>query len=770
MDRVAHLRGLGVDGLAALLGRRHDVLVGRSPRSLSELADRLDSFPSVTAACAALNAAQLQVLVSVAALGGTATTFRLAELLYGDPRPQLADLEALALLDVRGDDVSMTPEVRRAVPDLLAVGHPFADLAAIHAHRTLQRAERALGLPRSTSKHEAVVALQAFYDDADRIRDHTARRLPEAAVVDLLNRAAEASVEVEVERYEYSYRAGVTPPWQRAEMLDEMGLATGLMIGTEAGWRGDVLMPSEVALALRGPGHRVRFDPEPPAVAWLPVSRVESDAASALAAFDSAATALLDHLAATPGTLLRAGGVGRREVQRLAKVTRTEGPTGALVLEVAAVAGLVDDGMVALTVTDEYRRWRDTEPAERVVPLLTAWWEFAGRPSDDRDETGAPRAVLTGAPCTGCRTARHAVVRSLRADVGLSLVDVRARAGWYAPTADLAEQAVESHWREAGALGAVAQGAVTTVGLALVADDREALLAAAAALLPESSTEAVFGSDLTVLVAGMPSSRVSAVLDACAVRESGGGAVTWRLSSASIRTALDAGLEPEALRSSLRGIAAGASLPGAVEVLLDDVARVYGRAVVRAASGVVVSDDAALLAQMLHDRKLAALGLHLVAPTVLVATADARTTTKTLRAAGYMPSWSEPPVPDLLDRPAVSWRRQAAEAATSHRADPAELARTLLAAGDRAPRAESLTEKIVRAGNRVLTGDEVAVLAAALDGRERVQIVYQSVSGRITERTVRPAALRADRIEAWCELRHDDREFLLASILGVQPV
>ena len=220
----------------------------------------------------------------------------------------------------------------------------------------------------------------------------------------------------------------------------------------------------------------------------------------------------------------------------------------------------------------------------------------------------------------------------------------------------------------------------------------------------------------------------------------------------------------------MRGIAAGGVLPRALEVLLDDVGRVYGRAVVRAASGVVVSDDAALLAQLLHDRKLAALGLELVAPTVLIATADASTTTKALRAAGYMPSGIVTTLPEPLRGPASSWRRKVAAEAASRRADPLELARTLLAAGGVASPPESLTEKILRTHNRVLTGDEVAVLAHAVDTRGRVELVYRSASGRITERIVRPADLDDDRIEAWCELRRDDREFLVASILGVRAV
>ena len=121
-------------------------------------------------------------------------------------------------------------------------------------------------------------------------------------------------------------------------------------------------------------------------------------------------------------------------------------------------------------------------------------------------------------------------------------------------------------WAEAHALGVLTNGALTTVGRALLESDPKKLLAAASELLAPATAVGRFGSDLTVMVAGAPSAAVSALLDACADRESRGAAVVWRFSPASVRRALDEGASADELRSRAAGdrrdrAAATADLP-----------------------------------------------------------------------------------------------------------------------------------------------------------------------------------------------------------------
>jgi hypothetical protein len=108
----------------------------------------------------------------------------------------------------------------------------------------------------------------------------------------------------------------------------------------------------------------------------------------------------------------------------------------------------------------------------------------------------------------------------------------------------------------------------------------------------------------------------------------------WRFTPASVRRALDAGTTPDDLVEALR---AAGTLPQAVEYLIHDVARRHGSLRVRAVGCVLHGLDPVLLAEVAADRKLAALGLTALAPTVLASTRTPADTLSALRAAGYAP-------------------------------------------------------------------------------------------------------------------------------------
>src|SRR5699024_8398149 len=115
-------------------------------------------------------------------------------------------------------------------------------------------------------------------------------------------------------------------------------------------------------------------------------------------------------------------------------------------------------------------------------------------------------------------------------------------------------------------------GRLSTIGEAVLEQDEERALAALSAMLPEVTSQALFGSDQTVMVPGSPRPDVVDVLDAVAEREARGAANTWRITGASVRSALDAGYQAEELLTALRTIA-GKELPQAIEYLIGDVAR-----------------------------------------------------------------------------------------------------------------------------------------------------------------------------------------------------
>jgi len=161
-------------------------------------------------------------------------------------------------------------------------------------------------------------------------------------------------------------------------------------------------------------------------------------------------------------------------------------------------------------------------------------------------------------------------------------------------------------------------------------------VAALDAMLPEVNRRALIGSDQTVLVPGSPDPAVVDVLDVVAVREARGAANTWRITPDSVRSALDDGYAVEDLITALESIS-GKELPQALRYVMQDVARKHGHLRVRSGACAVLSEDEALLAEVVATRGLRTLELQLVAPTVALSTQPAETVLSSLRSAGYLP-------------------------------------------------------------------------------------------------------------------------------------
>jgi len=190
-------------------------------------------------------------------------------------------------------------------------------------------------------------------------------------------------------------------------------------------------------------------------------------------------------------------------------------------------------------------------------------------------------------------------------------------------------------WVEAAALGLIGTGAISAAGRALVAGDGAALASALAGIGPVVRT-AHLQAELTAVVTGTPAPAMAELLDAAADRESNAMAATWRFSAGSVRRALDAGHTADGLLADLKEIAATA-VPQTLEYLVRDVARRHGAVRAGAAGCVLRGDDAALLAEMVADKRLRHLELRLVTTNVLASMASLSETLAALRKAGYAP-------------------------------------------------------------------------------------------------------------------------------------
>ncbi|MFE1319657.1 helicase-associated domain-containing protein [Kitasatospora phosalacinea] len=802
---AAWLHGLGAAELERVLVARPDGVSAPEPRSVGELADRLQRPASVALALPRLPLPCLQVAEAVAALTAVSRD-GLAGLLdatRGDRARALdAALEALAdraLVWPGGDGtLHLAAALRNAWGSPLGLDAPLVRLLADSTSDELGRVLATLGVRPAAGRKEArLAALVDHHSDPARVAALVAAA--PAATRKLLERRA----------HEAPGRAGFIvfgAPQAGPGPGEQWALERGLLV-RDRHWSGPARMPAEVALALRGPDWHAPFTPVPPGVRSAPVAlpAVEREAAAAAMAFAAHAVSVLGVCAAAPPARLKTGGVGARELSRIGRAARCDEILVRLVLETSRAAGLLERDGDRIAATAAYDTWAGQEPADQLAVLLRAWWALPLTPGGSRGEDGKALPVLAGAPpCGGCVQARHgllaAAARLPAGEGAVDPADLGALLVWLRPLADdLPQDATPfaTLVREAELLGVLALGAVSPIGAALAADDAGALTDACRRLLPAASGTARFGSDLTAVVAGTPSAHLLALLDSAADREAAGAASVWRFSPGSVRRALDSGLTPDALAADLAAVAVE-PLPQPLSYLIHDTARSHGRVRVVSAACVIHGEEPALLAELAAHRKLSPLGLRLLAPTVLISRTPPDETLAALRAAGYAPVAEEPdgsvrierarrpraasPVPPPRppgDRPLPPGGTSLPQRTGDRTADadlPA-LATRLLDAPVEVPEPDpydgrpydSDTEEIIAGCASNLSFSDVRQLAHAVNSGQAVTIDYAAASGHTTVRTLSRLELDYPYLHAWCHLRNAERVFTLSRIHAVMP-
>ncbi|GAA3202659.1 hypothetical protein ACFO1B_07110 [Dactylosporangium siamense] len=184
---------------------------------------------------------------------------------------------------------------------------------------------------------------------------------------------------------------------------------------------------------------------------------------------------------------------------------------------------------------------------------------------------------------------------------------------------------------------------------------------------------------------------------------------------------------------------------------------------VRGVGSVIVSDDTALLDDVVAAEGLAPLKLRRIAPTVAGSALSPVDTLAALRAAGYQPARDAGPGPVRLHRARVDHQRRPAARST---VDPGELAARLLVPQQRRPD----TLELIRQRAPQLRPEQAQLLATAVEDGSPVWIRYVDAGGRASERVIDNAQLSGGNIDAWCRLRRDDRAFTLDKIVAVAPV
>ncbi|MBZ2197832.1 helicase-associated domain-containing protein [Occultella gossypii] len=660
------LGGLGQEEVDDLVARRPDVTLTSKPRDLGDLARRLMHPYGVVGAFVGLPQPGRDLIEAAMGLGSGLDLDRLAEFLEpaGNDAPTHRRVvqswwehaRSAALCWGAGRRLYVNPGLYETIGSPLWLGRPASMLAEAVTVPVLQRAmrgwaDRAVQVP--SRRPEVIAAVCAYLAEPDHVRRIVARA-PEPVLAWITGHADSVAHLIrtvpaisfheapEEEEFEPSHfdRATYLAGRRALDWLTE----NGLILSESTYSRSATHIPAEVTRAMLPPTLRAPFRVHPPMPVTTPVDpgQAESAAAASVSDFLAAVMATLESVARTPLTQLKAGGVGARELARLAKAAAVEPTEARMAVELGYRIGLFDvtaDGSIG--TAPRFEQWRRLEPAERAAELLHQWFHVDVATSVDSDR-GRPLPALTrqGPGWLPNPALLLDTLAGLDRDVAVvSAEEVFALAAWGSGEYERPRGDAEVTWAEAHRLGALAHRRLSRIGRALSehrSEDIPDLLAALTDMLPAIEAHILFGSDLTVVVPGSPAAGVVDLLDAMATREARGAASTWRISADTIRGALDAGHDVDTLLEDLAALS-DKPLPQAVTYLLHDVGRRYGHLEVQPAGAVLVSEDEALLAEVAATRSLHALGLRQVAPTVLAAAAPRHEVLAKLRSAGFLP-------------------------------------------------------------------------------------------------------------------------------------
>ncbi|MCK2217188.1 helicase-associated domain-containing protein [Actinomadura sp. ATCC 31491] len=655
--------------LAALIEHRPELAMAPSVA----VVERLLARPELAVpALLDLDADCHVVSQAVQAAGGATTRPALAAAL-DDPKGRLG--EVLATLASRGllllDGESVRSPHRPGLWEHpLALGRPLRELAEELTADALRALVVSLGGRPRRRKAELASQAEELLRDGAAVRARAAR-LPRQAA-DLLRLMATEQPVLESEQIHHG------GPWARAHPLRRL-VEDGFVVSD--GWAYE--MPREVALALRGDGWKPALT-GPPDVTTRPLhtavplpsaprtgaggtkadetkaEETEADGTeadgtgAALVALDRV-EALVELATTAPVSELKAGGVGTRELRRVAKALGVTDQEATLWLDVAHAAGLLaSDGGERLTGTTLADDWLSRSPAARWRALAAAWHRLAQAPTfrvvgcceGHMDALAPPYPFDSGAGAI--RRAVLDTLRTLPPGVATDAPGVMAAVRWRTRAAAESPPAAESFaaaaLREGDLLGLTAGGALTLLGRTYLTltdtPDRDAPDRDGGdpldGLFPVPTRTATLQNDLTAIVPGLPSPGLAALLNACADLESRDRASVWRFSERSVRRALDTGLDAEALLDGLARHSTKA-VPQPLRYLVTDTARKHGTLRVAAAPSVVVAADPATLAGLCRAKALRKLALHQVAPTVALSALPPEETLRLLRQAGHAP-------------------------------------------------------------------------------------------------------------------------------------
>lgn len=554
------------------------------------------------------------------------------------------------------------------------------------------------------------------------------------------------------------------------EVLTEL-VAAGLMVRIDE-TTGEV--PREIGLWLRqgrlyADGLAAAPAPDQP----TDTGRVVAGAAVAVREILWRMERLAAHWQLDPPRVLRAGGLGSRDLKLTGDALDTDPGYTAFLVELAATADLIgsDDASEPVWLpTRAYDDWLRLDVPHRWARLAVAWRDsgrapfLVGTPGDK----GKINALGSEAHWPLMRSRRHDVLAILAGTVdGYSSTAMESALHWLRPLrlpagapTRAAEVLQEIEW-----LGAGAGHALSPWGrpLADTGAGPEVVAAALIDHLPRPDDVLLVQADHTVIAPGALSDQMRRFTDTVLDVESSGGATVFRITANSLRRGFDQGFNAAEILSTLQ-TASPAPLPQPVEYLVQDAARQHGQTRVGGTTAYIRSDDEAALHGVLADSRTGVLRLRRIAPTVLVSPVSADTVLDVLREIGHAP------VAETADGVSIVGVRRPPRADERRGSDTPVTVQRLTPALAREAVQRMRTTVVEATGPRVAATDPAVTLAALRDaaaGRMSLWVGYSDTLGEVRRALLQPDRVEGGRVTG--EVDGQRRTLALHRIIGVAP-
>lgn len=529
-----------------------------------------------------------------------------------------------------------------------------------------------------------------------------------------------------------------------------------------------VALPRDIAIKLRGGKvHKeMKMKAQPLQGKKIDQKQIDLAAIANISTILRWCEELLHNLSDEPPTALRTGGIGVRDLKRIAEHLGVDESCAGFVAELCYLGGLVvvdpDDQILP---TSAFDLWLTRSAEERWYSLVVLWLDTSrasgliGKISERNIAPLGPELDRAGVSLIR-RTTLKVLSENLQISPDISSMQEIVK--WWNPQR-ANKDFVEWNLREAEWLGITGQGSISTFGKNLLKEDENLGVQAS---LPKPVDHILIQADNSAVAPGPLTPEIASEMGTIADIESRGGATVYRFSEGSIRRGLDHGKTGEQIRSFLVKTSK-TPMPQPLDYLITDVAKRHGRLRVGSAHTYIRCEDEGIVTQILHDKKCENLRFRKIASQVLVTEFELNEVISELREYGYLPA-AENASGILLSQPNLrrSKSRPKPPRIISEFSSPKEgvvlAAVKAIRAGERSRRVEPIV-------SGTSSNETLALINQYIEDGRTLMISYADNNGGVSNRIIEPISISLGTLTARDETTGEITQFRIPRINGVAP-